>query len=68
MGSPSLIWQVFAMYKTQRVADDEAFGDFCHRVTIPAIEAYMKVPWKETRWLGSAGADFGAHLLSSLPS
>ena len=28
-------------YKTQRVAVDEAFGTFCHRVTIPAIEEYM---------------------------
>ena len=31
---------IFAMYKTQRVAEDEAFGNFCHRVGIPAIEEY----------------------------
>lgn len=32
---------IFAMYKTQRLASDEAFGNFCHRVGIPAIEEYM---------------------------
>jgi sulfite reductase (ferredoxin) len=32
---------IFAMYKTQRVAEDEAFGSFCHRVGIPAIEEFM---------------------------
>ena len=32
---------IFAMYKTQRVAPNEAFGNFCHRVGIPAIEEYM---------------------------
>merc|ERR1711871_932860 len=33
---------IFAMYKTQRLATNEAFGNFCHRVGIPAIEAYME--------------------------
>ena len=32
---------IFCMYKMQRVATDEAFGTFCHRVGIPAIEEYM---------------------------
>jgi len=30
------------MWKTQRATADEALGDFCHRVTIPAIEKYME--------------------------
>jgi sulfite reductase (ferredoxin) len=30
------------MYKVQRESADEAFGTFCHRVGIPAIEEYMK--------------------------
>ena len=29
------------MYKTQRLVKHEAFGDFCHRVGIPAIEEFM---------------------------
>ena len=33
---------IFAMYKTQRNEKDEGFGDFCHRVGIPAVEEYMK--------------------------
>jgi sulfite reductase (ferredoxin) len=33
---------IFAMFKSQRVTRDEAFGTFCHRVGIPAIEDYMK--------------------------
>jgi len=32
---------IFAMYKTQRTTADEAFGTFCHRVGIEAVEAYM---------------------------
>jgi len=32
---------IFAMYKGQRNAADEAFGDFCYRVGWPAIQAYM---------------------------
>jgi sulfite reductase (ferredoxin) len=32
---------IFAMYKMQRLAPEEAFGNFCHRVGIPAIEDYM---------------------------
>ena len=39
---------IFAMYKFGRVSTDEAFGTYCHRVGIPAIEAYM-----ETYELGS---------------
>ena len=33
---------IFAMYRAQRATPDEAFGNFCHRVGIPAIEAYME--------------------------
>ena len=33
---------IFAMYKAQRVVADEAFGTFCHRVGIEAIEEFMK--------------------------
>jgi sulfite reductase (ferredoxin) len=33
---------IFAMYKAQRSAVDEAFGDFCHRVGNDAIEDFMK--------------------------
>ena len=32
---------IFAMYKSQRNAADEAFGDFCYRVGWPAIKAFM---------------------------
>ena len=32
---------IFAMYKTQRNAADEAVGDFCHRLGWAAIEAFM---------------------------
>jgi len=32
---------IFCMYKMQRLAVDEAFGNFCHRVGIPAIEEYI---------------------------
>jgi len=32
---------IFAMWKSQRIAPDEALGDFAHRVTIPVIEEYM---------------------------
>jgi len=32
---------IFAMYKTQRLAADEAFGNFCYRVGVPAIEEYI---------------------------
>mmetsp|Transcript_13346 Transcript_13346/g.20112 ORF Transcript_13346/g.20112 Transcript_13346/m.20112 type:complete len:209 (+) Transcript_13346:3-629(+) len=32
---------IFAMYKTQRNAPEEAFGDFCHRVGWPAIKDFM---------------------------
>jgi len=32
---------IFAMYRAQRVTADEAFGTFCHRVGIEAIEAFM---------------------------
>ena len=32
---------IFCMYKMQRTSVDEAFGSFCHRVGIPAIEEYM---------------------------
>ena len=28
--------------RTQRATADEALGDFCHRVTIPAVEKYME--------------------------
>merc|ERR1719472_160836 len=27
---------IFAMYRSQRNAEDEAFGNFCHRVGVPA--------------------------------
>jgi len=33
---------IFTMWKTQRATADEALGDFCHRVTIPAVEKYME--------------------------
>ena len=33
---------IFAMFKTQRTHKDEAVGNFCHRVGIPAIEEYIK--------------------------
>jgi hypothetical protein len=33
---------IFAMYKQQRLHEDEAFGDFCNRRGAEAIEAYMK--------------------------
>jgi sulfite reductase (ferredoxin) len=33
---------IFAMWKTQRNVPNEALGDFCHRVGIPAVEAYME--------------------------
>ena len=39
------------MWKTQRATADEALGDFCHRVGIPAIEKYM-----ESYVLGSGAA------------
>merc|ERR1719424_979039 len=42
---------IFAMWKTQRATADEALGDFCHRVSIPAVEKYM-----ETYVLGSGAA------------
>ena len=42
---------IFAMWKTQRATADEALGDFCHRVGIPAIEKYM-----ESYVLGSGAA------------
>jgi len=32
---------IFAMYKAQRLTQDEAFGAFCHRVGIPTIEAFI---------------------------
>ena len=32
---------IFAMYKSQRNAPDEAFGDFCFRVGWPAIKEFM---------------------------
>jgi len=32
---------IFAMYKAQRLTEDEAFGNFCHRVGIPAVEAFI---------------------------
>ena len=32
---------IFAMYKTQRNAADEAFGDFCYRVGWDAIKSFM---------------------------
>merc|ERR1719231_1411879 len=32
---------IFAMYKSQKVTADEAFGDFCHRVGWPAISSFM---------------------------
>merc|ERR1719203_235292 len=33
---------IFAMYKSQRITEDEAFGDFCHRMTNPVIEEFMQ--------------------------
>ena len=33
---------IFAMYKGQRNAADEAFGDFTYRAGWPAIQAYME--------------------------
>lgn len=33
---------IFCMFKMQRLTEDEAFGNFCHRVGIPTIEEYMK--------------------------
>jgi sulfite reductase (ferredoxin) len=33
---------IFAMYKSQRNAADEAFGDFCHRIGWPKIKAFME--------------------------
>ena len=32
---------IFAMYKTQRNAADEAFGDFCYRVGWDSIKSFM---------------------------
>ena len=32
---------IFAMYKSQKLTADEAFGDFCHRVGWPAISSFM---------------------------
>merc|ERR1719183_380052 len=42
---------IFAMWKTQRNAPDEALGDFAHRVGIEAVEKFM-----ETYTLGSGAA------------
>jgi sulfite reductase (ferredoxin) len=39
---------IFAMWKSQRNAPDEALGDFCHRVSIATVEEFM-----ETYELGS---------------
>ncbi len=33
---------IFAMYKSQRNAADEAFGNFCHRVGWPAIKEFIE--------------------------
>jgi sulfite reductase (ferredoxin) len=33
---------IFAMWKSQRNAPDEALGDFCHRVGVPKVEEYME--------------------------
>jgi len=33
---------IFAMYKSQRNAPDEAFGDFCYRVGWPAIKEFSE--------------------------
>lgn len=33
---------IFAMWRAQRNAPDEALGDFCHRVGVPAVEAFME--------------------------
>ena len=33
---------IFAMWKTQRNAPDEALGDFAYRVGIPTVEAFME--------------------------
>ena len=30
------------MYKSQRIEEYEAFGTFCHRVGIPAVEEFIK--------------------------
>jgi len=38
----STVEPIFAMYKGQRNAAEEAFGDFCFRVGWPAIQAYME--------------------------
>jgi sulfite reductase (ferredoxin) len=40
---------MFAMWKTQRDSVDEAFGDFTHRVGIPAVEKYMET-YKPGAW------------------
>ena len=32
---------IFAMYKSQRTSPEEALGDFCHRVGVPAVEEFM---------------------------
>ena len=32
---------IFAMYRSQRVTADEAFGTFCHRIGIETIEEFM---------------------------
>ena len=53
---------VFAMWKTQRNAPDEALGDFAHRVGIPALEAYM-----ETYTLGAYKAMPAAFPATLLP-
>jgi sulfite reductase (ferredoxin) len=33
---------IFAMWRSQRNAPDEALGDFCHRVGVPTVEAFME--------------------------
>jgi sulfite reductase (ferredoxin) len=40
---------MFAMWKSQRNTETEAFGDFCHRVGIPAVEKYMET-YKPGAW------------------
>jgi sulfite reductase (ferredoxin) len=32
---------IFEMFKTQRISEEEAFGDFCYRVGKEAIQAFM---------------------------
>eukprot|EP00962_Isochrysis_galbana_P042323 scaffold15781_cov112-Isochrysis_galbana.AAC.2 len=38
----STVEPIFAMWRSQRNAPNEALGDFCHRVGVPTVEAFME--------------------------